>query len=82
MSPNPARADKTSFQEDGKPKYGNITTQIPKNKSIRALRMDIVYFMDAQNANIFIATSEERVQISEFAQRPSKVATKGLIPFI
>ena len=39
MMPRPVKLNKIFFQETGKPKYGKIATQIPKNKSIRALRI-------------------------------------------
>ncbi|KKT00970.1 MAG: hypothetical protein UV76_C0004G0002 [Candidatus Nomurabacteria bacterium GW2011_GWA2_43_15] len=42
-----------SFQEYGKPKYGNIVTQTPKTKSIRALRMDVLYQQAEINAKAF-----------------------------
>jgi hypothetical protein len=43
--------NKTSFQESGKPKYGNIATQVPKAKSIRAFFIGILYFINTKNAN-------------------------------
>jgi hypothetical protein len=46
---------KISFQEYGKPKYGNITSQVPKAKSIRALRMGILYQQERINAKAIFA---------------------------
>ncbi len=50
----PEVLNKRFFQKIGKPKYGSIATQIPKIKSIRSLRIYILYQKQRINAKMSV----------------------------